>query len=109
MLDAFGVDPAQVLIVGDNFKRDRSMDHHQIVLVCQPDGMDEPAAPLLSVIRAVAESETFAAGFERLLATAETRQLSKVVRLQNAEASFGYWGDYRRGERTPVISALKAL
>lgn len=110
VIDKYGVDPDQLLIVGDSFKRDRSSDHHGVVLICQPEGLSEPAAPLLTVIRALAASETFGAGFERLLATAQTRQLSKVVTLDDGlEACFGHWGDYRRGERTPVISALRAV
>jgi beta-phosphoglucomutase-like phosphatase (HAD superfamily) len=109
VLDAYGLPPAEIVIVGDSFKRDRAADHQQVVLICQPEGLDEPAGPLLPLIRRLGEGGSFAQGFERLLSAARPRGLSRVVALEEGvEAALGYWGDHRRGERTPVVSALRA-
>lgn len=107
VLEDFGVAPEQVVIVGDSFERDRSSDYPGIVLICQPDGLDQPAAPLPPVIEALSSEEGFAPTFDRWLAETPFDGLVRRVVLDEAQCAVERWGNYRRPESlTPVLSAL---
>ena len=106
VLARFGVEPSQALIVGDSYRRDRDSDHLPIPMIVQPEGHEEPADLLPPLIEAMAEPD-FARGFEGLAARARPSGLGRVVELAEVHASVDHWGDYRRGIRTPVASALR--
>lgn len=108
VLKDFNVDPTQVVIVGDSFERDRSSDHPGIVMICQPEGLDEPAAALPPLIEGLASPEGFRASFDRWVTEASYVGLVRKIVLDEVEAGVELWGNYRRPDSlTPVLSALK--
>lgn len=107
VLAAHGQSAREVVIVGDDFRRDHAQDHPEVVLVCQPDGLEQPAAPLLPVLRALLEGGDVQAAFERLYARARFEGLARVVEVGEQRVSLDYWGDYRRGLKVPVLSDLR--
>jgi haloacid dehalogenase-like hydrolase len=108
VLEDFEAKPEQVVIVGDSFERDRSSDFPGIVMICQPDGLEEPAATLPPVIEALSSEEGFAATFERWVKETPFDGLVRRVVLDEAEVAVERWGNYRRPDSlTPVLSALK--
>ena len=108
VLGDFEVEPDRVVIVGDSFERDRSRDHPGIVMICQPEGLDEPASGLPPLIEALATPEGFRAGFDRWVTEVPFQGLVRKVVLDEVEAGVELWGDYRKPDSlTPVLSALK--
>jgi hypothetical protein len=108
VLERFGAKPEQLAIVGDDWKKDRSVEG-EIVVVSEPNGLDKPAALVVTVVEALARESTLRAGFEALHAAAKPAGLGRRVELNGVRASIGYWGNYERGERTPVLSDLEAM
>ncbi|HZU95086.1 MAG TPA: HAD family hydrolase [Planctomycetota bacterium] len=107
VLERFAVGADRILIIGDDFKKDRASDHMDAVMICDQDGLDHPAAMLLPVIEALTAAESVGAGFVSLLASARPHPGGATVERGGVTASIGYWGNYTRGERTPVVSALR--
>jgi len=108
VLEDFSVSPERVVIVGDSFERDRSSDHPGIVMICQPEGLDETAQTLPPVIEALSSETGFAATFDRWVKETPFDGLVRRVVLDEAEVAVERWGNYRRPDSlTPVLSALK--
>ncbi|MBL4849627.1 MAG: HAD family hydrolase [Planctomycetes bacterium] len=79
VLAQFEATPEQTLILGDSFERDRSIDEPGIVMICQPDGLDQPASALPPLIEALSEPDGFRAGFDRWLTETPVSQRWPVV------------------------------
>lgn len=106
VLERFGVEPERTIIVGDDWKKDRGSDHPGMVLVCQPDGWQQPASLLAPVIEGLAGGGSFSEGFERLFAAAAPGVVGRRAQLGGVSAIVSRWGNEAKGDLTPVVSDL---
>ncbi len=106
VLDRFGATPDRTVIIGDDWKKDRGVDHPAILLVCQPEGWRKPASLLTPLLEGLAESGSFAAGFERLVATSTPDAFGRRGRVRNVGVRLAHWGNVAKGDLTPVLSEI---
>ncbi len=108
----FGTPPERMLVIGDDFKKDRASDHLDTVMICDQLGLRKSASLIPPLVEALAGDDAdgcdFRAGWDRLHRRAERDGLEKWVEVGSVRATIARWGNFARNETTPVLSDLRA-
>ena len=111
VIDSLGVDREELLIIGDDFLRDRDAEDlaRHPVMICEVDGVDKPAGLLLPIIEWLSAAPSVWSGFQSLLEISERQGLDQVSRLGHVQATITFWGNYDAGDRVPILTDIRPL
>jgi len=109
VLDAYAdrVERENVMIVGNDYSKDRPSDYLDIVMVYEMDCCKKDSLWLLPVFQAlIREGPTIRQAFNSLYEKATHNLTGSELDLGEVGIEMDYFGDYRSGRLTPVITNI---